>query len=104
MFTEHVAALAHRHGWLVAHFAPARVTREGRQTYETAARFDGRGFPDLVLARADTVVLAELKARRGVLRPDQQRWVRAAGARVWRPADWQLIVTTLEGGEPCPRP
>lgn len=95
-FTRQVIAAARAAGWLCAHFGPARVLRGGREKYETPVRGDGKGLPDLVLARGGRVILAELKAERGVLSSHQERWVRESGAAVWRPAQWELIVQTLE--------
>lgn len=78
-----VIDLAHAYGWLVVHQRPA-LTNSG---YRTAIQGD-KGFPDLVLAKAGRVLLAELKSQTGRLTDDQQRWVTASGAYVWRPTDW----------------
>ncbi len=43
------------------------------------------------------MILAELKAAKGVLSEHQERWVRESGAAVWRPSSWELIVATLGG-------
>jgi hypothetical protein len=58
------------------------------------------GFPDVVLARAPRLIVAELKV--GDNRPTeaQEEWLaafRAAGvpAFVWRPEDWPAIEATL---------
>lgn len=59
------------------------------------------GFPDLVIVLPGRGVLwRELKTARGRLSREQQVWLaqlQAAGqdAKVWRPADWDEIVTTL---------
>lgn len=96
-FTAAVIAAAQAAGWLVAHFAPARVLRRGVEKYETPVRGDGRGFPDLCLARGGRVVLAELKSETGVLSEHQARWIRESGANVWRPKQWELILATIRG-------
>ena len=55
------------------------------------------GFPDLVLAREGVVIFAELKAEKGRLRPDQEKWIAALGAcYVWRPSDWPAILQILD--------
>lgn len=82
-------------GWKVAHFAPARVLRNGVEKYETPVRADGRGFLDLVCVR-ERVVYVECKAESGRLTPDQRLWhnaLVAAGAEVyvWKPSDWVAI-------------
>lgn len=76
-------------GWRVAHFRPALTARGWR----TAVSADGKGFPDLVLAREGRVLFAELKAERGHLSPEQIDWAVALQGTavrhyVWRPADW----------------
>lgn len=85
-FQRAVTELAELYGWLVYH------THDSRRS--------APGFPDLALAKGGRVILAELKAERGRLSATQERWVREAGAVVWRPSMWELIVATLEGG-PC---
>jgi len=84
---------AHMTGWRVAHFRAAQTG--GRWTTPVSA--DGAGFPDLVMARRGRVVIAELKADKGRLRPEQTEWLAElgpdiAGDRlrvfVWRPSDW----------------
>ena len=59
-----------------------------------------RGFPDLVLARSDRLMFAELKSAKGRVRPEQQEWMEAlwtAGqeAYIFRPKDWDEIVSIL---------
>jgi hypothetical protein len=84
-------------GWRVAHFRAARTANGWR----TPVAADGAGFPDLVLVRSPRVVFAELKAKRGKLRPEQEGWLDAlAGcegveAFVWRPDDWDAAVQVL---------
>lgn len=99
-----VAAYARTNGWLVAHFA-AGGTASGR-AFTTPTRYDGSGFPDLTMVRADRLVFAELK-RKGVraLGDNQQAWsvaligLEAANPGVewhlWNPLDWDKIERTL---------
>jgi hypothetical protein len=98
-FQRDVLELARAHGWRRAHFAPARVRRGGKESYETPVRGDGRGFPDVILVR-EVVIVAELKTDTGRLTEDQRQWLaafRAAGiaASVWRPRDMDLIRKAL---------
>jgi hypothetical protein len=81
-----VVELAHRFGWLVAHFPRSRSTSGA---WLTATAADAKGFPDCVLARKGRTLFIELKARKGHLSPEQRRWQDALGeVFVWRPADW----------------
>jgi hypothetical protein len=80
-------AEAKRHGWLCYH------------TYDS--RRCEPGFPDWVFIR-ERVLWVELKSADGKVSIKQAKWgaalVRAGQTWVvWRPADWQTIVTTLGG-------
>ena len=85
-----VIELAHLRGWMVAHFRPAMTSKGWRTPLQGDA-----GVPDLILARGGTVILVELKSRRGVVTPAQRGWLDAAGGLVWRPEDWDTIERTL---------
>jgi VRR-NUC domain len=73
--------------------------------------FDSRrsthGFPDWVLVRDGRLVFAELKSQDGPVRPDQREWLDALsdvpGVEVflWRPSDYDEIVTVLTGRAPA---
>lgn len=98
-FTDAVLALARRLGWRRAHFRPARTARGWR----TAVSGDGAGFPDLLLCRRETLIVAELKVKRNKATPEQENWLasfRHAGHRayVWYPEDWNEIERILEEG------
>jgi hypothetical protein len=86
-FQQQVIELASLTGWLHYH------------TYD--ARRSPSGFPDLVLAHPDgLLVVAELKAMRGRETPEQARWLDAMnGAELhsylWRPDDWGCIEQLL---------
>jgi hypothetical protein len=83
-------------GWRWAHFRPARTAGGWRTAFSGHA-----GFPDLVLLRGGRLILAELKAGRGLPTPDQQEWLRGFAevelveAYCWYPDDWQSVYTTL---------
>jgi hypothetical protein len=87
-----VVDCAHRLGWRCAHFRPALT--HGR--WSTPVSADGAGFPDLVLVRGGRIIFAELKAAKGLVRPEQKLWLAelrlADGPTVrtytWRPDDW----------------
>lgn len=94
-FQAEVIELARMLNWRVAHFRPAQTTHGWR----TPVAADGKGFPDLVLAR-DRVIYAELKSTSGRTTAEQDDWLdalRRAGqeAYLWRPADLQNIADTL---------
>jgi hypothetical protein len=96
-FTRQVIALAKLHGWLVAHFRPARTAKGWR----TPCQGDAKGFPDLVMLRHERIIVAELKVGRGILTLSQDRWLlafRRVGIEVyqWYPEDWELIEKVLE--------
>lgn len=81
--------LAHRLGWMVAHFPP--VPGYGERAWRTPVAADGKGFPDLLLVR-DRLIVAEIKGT-DRLSPHQRRWLdafRLAGtpAYVWTPKEW----------------
>jgi hypothetical protein len=99
-FQQDVIDLAHSCGWLVAHFRAVCVQKKGGGTfYETPVAADGKGWPDLVLAR-ERLVAVELKAGRNTLEPDQEKWrdaLRRAGVE-WHcfyPKDWPEIERVL---------
>ncbi len=95
-FQRAVIELARLLKWRVAHFRQARTAKGWRTPVEA----DGAGFPDLVLLRRERQVVAELKADRGVIRPEQREWIeafKAAGveAHVWRPENWSEVESCL---------
>jgi hypothetical protein len=95
-FEAAVIELAQVYQWRVAHFRPAK-TEKGWRTPVSA---DGKGFPDLLLLRADRQLVVELKTGRGKLTPEQVDWIEAFAAagvetRLWRPEDWPEIDATL---------
>lgn len=99
-FQQAVYEAARLNGWLVAHFGSS----EGADgNWRTATRFDGRGWPDLVLAHPDHGILfRELKTDHGTLTKAQIEWldlIYTAGgdSAVWRPKDWLKIIGQLKG-------
>jgi hypothetical protein len=86
-FQKSVVQLAKLQGWSIYH------TYDSRRSHS--------GWPDLVLARGDTVLFRELKSAFGVVKPDQEAWLASltAGgldAKVWRPGDWPEIEKELK--------
>ena len=86
---------AHRFGWLVAYFRPARTEKGWR----TPVGADGKGWPDLELVR-DRILHVELKRELGELEDEQKEWRKhliAAGAEyyVWRPSDMDEVIAVL---------
>ena len=93
---QQVIDLAHAHGWMCAHFRPARTSKG----WVTPVAADGQGFPDLVLTR-ERVMFVELKSQRGRLSEQQRLWIvslRAAGAEVhvWKPDHFDHAHQTLK--------
>ena len=83
--TAAVIEMAQRFGWLVHHDRPARF-RDG--SYATHILGD-KGFPDLVLARGETVWFVELKVGRNKPTETQERWLDTLPfSDVWTEKDW----------------
>ena len=81
-FQRQVIELAELNGFLVYH------THDSRKS--------AKGFPDLVMARTERVVFAELKTEKGLVSREQWLWLAALpNAYVWRPSDWDSIVKVL---------
>ena len=71
-------------GYTCAHFTAAHASKGG---WRTPVKYDGKGFPDLVLARPRRfaggrtrmdparLVFIEVKGKGDRLRPDQERWL-----------------------------
>lgn len=80
-------------GWRVVHFREARLAN-GRVLTPLQGH---AGFPDLVLAKAGTVIVAELKSQHGYVSLDQRAWLSHLGeyGRLWRPSDWDAIYKEL---------
>lgn len=95
-FQRQVTDLATILGWEHAHFRPAQTSKGWRTPVSGTL---GKGFPDLILARRDRLIFAELKADKGKLSTDQERvldvLILAAEVRVWRPADFDRIAEIL---------
>ena len=90
-FLAAIIELAGLAGWLVYH------------TYDS--RRSQAGFPDLVLARSDKLIFAELKTDKGKVRDAQVTWLDTLGTfansqtavevYLWRPKDWAGIEKIL---------
>lgn len=83
----------HTVGLVVAHFRPARVGGQDRNRFITAVQGDGKGYPDTTIAGGLWPMWRELKAYRGVVSPDQRRWIEhiaksGGDVGVWDPVDW----------------
>ena len=101
-FEKQVVDLAHLFGYRAAHFAAAM---NARGNYRTPTRYDAKGFPDLVLVRADfsdrpkRLIFAELKSDTGRISKEQAQWIdelsTSAEAYIWRPRDWDDITEIL---------
>lgn len=100
-----VVEAAERLGWRVF-WLPDWMYRTGiqqaRKNPRRGYRWPKPGFPDLVLCKPPVLLLVELKAQAGTVRPEQRAWLadlRACGldVRVWRPNDWDAVLATLRG-------
>lgn len=93
-------------------FAQLVVDYAGLQGWLVYRTYDSRrspaGYPDLTMVRDRRLLFAELKSATGQVTKAQQQWllrlrelVRVVGPSfpevyVWRPAEWDEIMTTLE--------
>lgn len=98
-----IVSLAGFGGWRWYH-APDNMPRTSRAgtVYRQNVR---RGFPDLVLARGDRLVFAELKRETGTVSDDQAIWLQVlagcgAEVAVWRPSDQHHVEDVLIRGAP----
>ena len=88
-----VCAYAEQEGWLV-HYE----RQSGHMGQDGKWRGSGpKGRPDLTLAKAGRILLAELKTEKGRLSPEQEAWLAALGeyGRLWRPRDAKAIMEGL---------
>lgn len=97
-FMRQVIDLAKLSGWKVAHFG-ASVRVVGKSRTFVGDR-DAAGFPDLVLVKGERLVIAELKAPKGVVSETQKAWLCALGETdaevyLWRPEDLEEISRIL---------
>ena len=96
-FQKQVTDLAEYNGWLWMH-----VNRMGDPTgtWRTPVTGPlGKGWPDLVLVRGRQLIFAELKREKMTLSSFQRdvyiTLSNAAPFYVWRPSDWNEIVSVL---------
>lgn len=94
-FQKQVIEFAQLRKWRVAHFRPARVMVNDKETWRTPVAGDGEGFPDLVLARRGKVLFRELKAEAGKASQEQLAWLQEVGGKIWRPSMWAMIEKEL---------
>jgi len=91
-----VTQAAELFGWTWAHFRPA-MTSKGWRTPVSGPM--GAGFPDLILARGERLILAELKVQDGRLTPAQRDVLdvlrHAVEVHVWRPTDLEIVLDVL---------
>lgn len=92
-FTSAVVALFQLYGWKVCHIRPAKTAKGWRTAYEGHA-----GLPDIIAARGGKVIMAELKVGKNKPTADQAEWLKASGSPVWRPEDWDIILTVAKEG------
>ena len=100
-FLNNIVQLAHLHGWMVAHFRPAKTDKGWR----TPVSADGKGFPDLLLIHPQRgkLLVIEVKIPPNHLSEEQKDWIdwfQEAGVSVIiaKPEDWDYIVRTLSDG------
>jgi hypothetical protein len=78
--------------------AKAQGWKEFHLPMTTIRGSQGRGYPDLTLARDGIVLWLELKQKSGKLTPDQEAWGKALPKGTWyvvRPADLAWVEAVL---------
>ncbi len=75
-----IADAARKTGWKVAGFRTVSIQRQGGKNagsvyYETPVRFDGKGWPDLMLFREPEILALEVKVGKDKLKPEQLEWL-----------------------------
>ena len=94
-FQVAIINLAEAMKWRVFHCARADLS---------VRSWTAKGFPDLVLARDETVLFVELKSETGRLTKDQEKWRDCLPHwHLWRPTDWDEIRKILTGSKIKPR-
>lgn len=83
-------------GWLLYHHRPALRPSGNWSTALTGAP----GMPDLILARGQRLVFAELKTQTGRVSDSQKTWLAAleqcpVEVYLWRPSDWETVRAIL---------
>lgn len=94
-FTAQIVQMCIVFGWRVMHQRPAR-TKTGWRT----AIVGHAGFPDIIALRHDRRLIAELKAGRGKVTVEQEKWLGAAKdadfeVYIWKPKDIDQIERIL---------
>lgn len=93
-FTDAVLEYAKVCGWRSLHIRPAKT----QDSWRTPVQGDGKGFPDLLLLRRHSMVIAELKSDKAPApKGEQTEWlfafeeIKCAEVYIWRPSDWPDI-------------
>jgi hypothetical protein len=75
---------------------------KGYKVYHTfLSIYSDVGFPDLVIAKEDKLIFAELKTERGKVSQAQKDWLGVLASTkkcecfIWRPSDWDEVVSIL---------
>ena len=92
-FTDAVVDLFKAYGWRVMHMRG-----------NTDKLILGHpGYPDVTAAMSGRVLFAELKMPKGKMTEEQYAWIAVLGGsdetqvHIWRPEDWNYIVTVASG-------
>ena len=97
-FLKQVMEYAKLRKWRAVHFRPGMMAN-GR--WVTPYTGDGKGFPDIVMARDTRLIFSELKKDDGEMSPEQIDWmadlwkVGEPELALWTPRDWNKVQETL---------
>lgn len=96
-FSIAIREYAEGNGWLCEYRFRSAVKLSNGQYRGTGPA----GFPDMTLVRNGRLVMAELKAERGTIRPEQQAWLTAlaevpgVSSYLWKPSDSSTVMQVL---------
>jgi len=91
-FQTGIIELARLLGYRVAHFRPAKTAHGWR----TAVAADGKGYPDLTMAKPGRLIFAECKSAARRLTEEQRAWTAVLGAAGAEVYVWQVGATTMQ--------
>jgi hypothetical protein len=104
-FQRRVLDTAELFGLRCHHARPAQTGRGWRTAISGSA-----GYPDVTMVEPGRLLIVELKAEAGAVRPEQRQWldllatVRTVEVHLWRPSDWPTALSVLSGGRAEERP
>ena len=105
-FSTQIEDLLDTYHWVWIHFRPARIIKDGEESWRTAVS-GYKGFPDYVAIRPNDdgkcrLLFIELKGEKGKLNENQLEWAELLSAcseveyHLWRPSDFETALEMLK--------